>query len=186
MSGAAEPPYVGVVCVGNEYRQDDGFGPAVARYLRECYRFRPGVMVMDRAVAGFDIVPELLDLDAVVLVDALDGTGAPPGTVFAFEPQDMAVGGLVASLHEVRFADVLAAARFMGAACAGRCFGVQVADRGSGALERGLSPVVAAAVTPTARAVARYLDAEWDARPRRRGEMLGHGADPVGEAGRFC
>lgn len=157
---------VSVLCVGNEYQLDDGFGPAVASYLRERYRFREGVEVLDRAVMGYGIVPDLMACDGVVVVDALDGTGADPGTVFSFEPSDMACGAGMVSLHEVRFSDVLAAATFMGAACEARCFGAQVLDRGDGTMERGLSPRVEAAVSLVSRAVVRHLDDAWHAGSR--------------------
>ena len=155
-----------MLCVGNEYQLDDGFGPAVASYLRERYRFREGVEVLDRAVMGYGIVPDLMACDGVVVVDALDGTGADPGTVFSFEPSDMACGAGMVSLHEVRFSDVLAAATFMGAACKARCFGAQVLDRGDGTMERGLSPRVEAAVSLVSRAAVRHLDDAWHAGSR--------------------
>lgn len=147
---------VSIICIGNEYQLDDGFGPAVARLLEERYDFGGAARVLDRAVMGYGIVPDLRVCDVALVVDALDGTGAPAGTILSFEPEDMAVGTGMMSLHEVRFADVLAVARIMGAECAGHCFGVQVAERGEGLLERGLSEPVAAAVVPVAAAVARY------------------------------
>lgn len=161
---------IAVICVGNEYQLDDGFGPAVGRYLMERYELPGNVRVLDRAVMGYGIVPDLMAVDAAVAVDALDATGAAPGTVFSFDAEDAAGAGEMMSLHQVRFADVLEAARFMGARCrVGRCFGVQVQDMGRGALERGLSPVVEAAVAPTARAVADYLAEAYGARAIPRG-----------------
>lgn len=149
---------IAVICVGNEYQLDDGFGPAVARYLDERYEFPSNVAVLDRAVMGYGIVPDLRACDVAVVVDALDGTGAEPGSVFSFDPADMRVSPGKTSLHEVRFADVLEAATFMGASCAARCFGVQVRDMGAGALERGLSPGVQGAVATVARMVAGYIE----------------------------
>ena len=147
-----------IICVGNDYQLDDGFGPAVARDLLARYSFPENVRVLDRAIMGYDIIPDLRECDVAVAVDALDGTGHEPGTVLAFDPDDMAVSGEIMSLHQVRFADVLAAGQMMGARCrVGRCFGVQVVDLGTGALERGLSDPVAAAVRPTSDAVVAYL-----------------------------
>lgn len=157
-----------VICVGNEYQLDDGFGPAVARDLLARYELPSQVAVLDRAVMGYGILPDLREYDFIVTVDALDNTGTEPGTVLEFDPDDMATSAEMMSLHEVRFADVLDAARFMGAACEGHCFGVQVEDMGRGSLERGLSPAVAAAVPLTADAVASYLATErgLDVKPR--------------------
>lgn len=148
---------VSIICIGNEWQLDDGVGPAVGRCLRERFDLPDCVEVLDRAVMGYAIVPDLMACDAAIVVDAIDGTGTEPGTVLSFDPADVAGAPMMASLHDVRFADVLASARFMGATCEGHGFGVQVADRGDGTLERGLSGSVAAAVEPCAHAVADYL-----------------------------
>lgn len=162
-----------VICVGNEYQLDDGFGPAVARNLLSRYELPSQVAVLDRAVMGYGILPDIQAYDFIVLVDALDNTGAEPGTVLEFDPDDMATSAEMMSLHEVRFADVLDVARFMGATCDGHCFGVQVEDMGRGALERGLSPAVAAAVPLTADAVAAYLAKAKGLEVRLRGGKNG-------------
>lgn len=159
---------VAVICIGNEWQGDDGLGPAVGRCLRERFELPDGVAVLDRAVMGYGIVPDLLTCDAAVVVDALDGTGTVPGTVLSFDPGDAASAPMMASLHEVRFADVLATARFMGAMCEGRGFGVQVSGRGDGTLKRGLSDAVAAAVVPCAQAVARYVTDAYGVELRER------------------
>lgn len=148
---------VAVICVGNEWQGDDGFGPAVGRYLNERYELPADVAVLDRAVMGYGIVPDLQACDVAVVVDALDGTGTEPGTVLSFDSDDMANAPRMASLHDVRFADVLSAAHFMGASCGGHGFGVQVESRGDGTLEQGLSAAVEGAIAPCARAVVRYL-----------------------------
>ena len=134
---------VSIICIGNEWQLDDGVGPAVGRCLRERFDLPDCVEVLDRAVMGYAIVPDLMACDAAIVV--------------SFDPADVAGAPMMASLHDVRFADVLASARFMGATCEGHGFGVQVADRGDGTLERGLSGSVAAAVEPCAHAVADYL-----------------------------
>lgn len=153
---------VAVICVGNEWQLDDGFGPAVASYLQERYEFPDEVRVLDRAVMGYAVVGDLMACDAAVVVDALDGTGADPGTLFSFAAEDMAPGAQMTSLHEVRFSDVLASAQIMGASCAsGQCFGVQLGQRADGSLQRGLSEAVAASVAPCARAVVHYLERRY-------------------------
>lgn len=182
---AASAPRIAIICVGNEYQLDDGFGPAVARYLDDRYRFPLGVAVLDRAVMGYGIVPDLKACDVAVVVDALDGTGSAPGTIFSFDPADMRASAGKTSLHEVRFADVLAAASFMGAACAGRCFGVQVQDMGAGALERGMSPRVRAAVGPVARMVMRYLEQSYGIEAVDRWREAGDGRAGLADAAAY-
>lgn len=157
MSSAQKKLRTAVICVGNDYQKDDGFGPAVAAYLRAHVELLLGADVFDCAVMGYAALPWVQEYDYVVVVDALDNTGAAPGTLFEFDPQDMAQSQGMASLHDVRFADVLASARFLGAACEGHCFGVQVEDLGNGTLQKGLSASVAAAVEPCARAVSEFI-----------------------------
>lgn len=148
---------VSIICIGNEWQLDDGVGPAVGRWLTEHFELPADVAVLDRAVMGYGIVPDLQACDVAIVVDALEGTGTEPGTVLSFDPADAAGAPMMASLHDVRFADVLASAQFMGATCRGWGFGVQIVDRGDGTLERGLSAPVIAAVEPCAHAVVAYL-----------------------------
>lgn len=147
-----------VFCVGNEYQVDDGFGPAVARALRESGQVPACAEVIDCGVMGYALVGELMACEAAVVVDALDGTGRAPGTLLAFSPDDLAPTHGMTSLHDARFADVWASARFMGSPCTrARGFGVQVADLGDGTMRRGMTGPVAAAVAPCARAVLACL-----------------------------
>ena len=155
-----------IICVGNEYQLDDGFGPAVAQVLRERYEMCVGAEVLDCAVMGYDIVPLLTDARSVLVVDALDATGKAPGTCMMFDPEDMAASPGLCSLHEVRVSDVVSAARFMGARARVRCVGVQVLRPAAAGLERGMSAPVAANVVPVARICARWL-ARVGVPPRR-------------------
>lgn len=147
-----------VLCVGNEYQVDDGVGPAVGRWLIEHCSLPTEVEVLDRATMGYAMVGDLMGCDAVVVVDAVDGTGEAPGTVVRFVPDDMAPSSGMTSLHDVRFADVWNNAQFMGCTCdSAVCFGVQVLDLGDGTMRQGMTEPVAAAVEPCARAVIAYL-----------------------------
>ena len=159
---------ISIICIGNEWQLDDGVGPAVGSFLAEHFELPENVSVLDRAVMGYGIVPDLQACDVAIVVDALDGTGTEPGTVLSFDPADAAGAPSMVSLHDVRFADVLVSAQFMGATCRGYGFGVQIADRGDGALDRGLSDAVAIAVEPCARAVVAYLLEELGVAVRER------------------
>jgi hydrogenase maturation protease len=73
-----------VAAVGNVLRRDDGFGAAVAAYLRW---LPPGVEVIETGIGGIALLQELLGgWDGLVLIDAVD-RGAEPGTVFVIEPE---------------------------------------------------------------------------------------------------
>lgn len=148
---------VSIICVGNGFRGDDGFGPAVARYLRERYMFPAGVEVVDRIALGLTVVSDLMACEGAVVVGAVDGTGAEAGALLPLTVDDLAQAGLV-PLHEERLIDIWERARFMGTACAGaQCFGVQVGTT----VASDLTDPVAAAVAPCARAVVDHLARTW-------------------------
>ena len=82
-----------VAGIGNIFRADDGFGPAVAGRLAA----RPlpsGVRVWDVGVRGVHLAYDILDggYERVIIVDAVS-RGATPGTIHVIEP---AVAGIAA------------------------------------------------------------------------------------------
>jgi hydrogenase maturation protease len=77
-------PRVLVAGVGNDLRQDDGFGIAVVRRFSES-GVPEGVEVFESGIAGIRMVQELMDgYEALVIVDATD-RGEEPGTVCLLE-----------------------------------------------------------------------------------------------------
>lgn len=149
---------VSIICVGNECRNDDGFGPAVARYLSDRYMFPPDVEVRTCWELGHPVVGDLMTCEAAVLVGAVDGSEGAPGTMDVFAPDDETATANRHPLHGGRIADVWSNARFLGSACAeARCYGVHAQDVEGGAPEGNLSAPVAAAVAPCAREVVQYL-----------------------------
>jgi len=73
-----------VVGLGNPLAGDDRFGPAVLQRLQE-EGLPPHVDAIPSCTDLLDHIDRFLGYDAVVLVDALAGASAPPGTV---EPVD--------------------------------------------------------------------------------------------------
>ncbi len=77
-------PRVLVAGVGNDLRQDDGFGIAVVRRFSG-YGVPKGVEVFESGIAGIRLVQELMDgYEALVIVDATD-RGEEPGTVYLLD-----------------------------------------------------------------------------------------------------
>jgi hydrogenase maturation protease len=73
-----------VAGIGNIFLGDDGFGSEVVRRASERLA-ETGVRVVDYGIRGMHLAYDLLDdWDALVLVDALPGRGAP-GTLHVFE-----------------------------------------------------------------------------------------------------
>jgi len=136
-----------VAGVGNVFRGDDGFGPAVARRLsgRE---LPAGVRVFDFGTRGHDLAYAMLDgYDAVVLVDATR-RGNSPGTLYTLEPTPDDLAGGPVETHGVTLPAVFALVQVMGGTVPPlRLVGCEPAELGpddEGAF--GLSPPVAAAV----------------------------------------
>ena len=77
-------PQVLVAGMGNDLRQDDGFGIAVVRWFFED-GVPEGVQVYESGIGGIGLVQELMDgYEALVIVDAAD-RGEEPGTVYLLE-----------------------------------------------------------------------------------------------------
>jgi hydrogenase maturation protease len=144
-----------VAGVGNVLRGDDGFGPAVVGRLGE---LPAGVDVVETGIGGVALLAELMaGCDGLVLVDAVD-QGAPPGTVFALEP-DVRPGGHVPDVHLVNPQRVLSMARSMGC-LPERVLIVGCQPAATDELGAGLSPAVERAV-PAAVARVEAALREW-------------------------
>jgi len=79
-------PRVLVAGMGNDLRQDDGFGIAVVRRFEED-DVPEGVEVYESGIAGIGLVQELMDgYEALIIVDATD-RGEEPGTVYLLEAE---------------------------------------------------------------------------------------------------
>ncbi|MEE1747305.1 MULTISPECIES: hydrogenase maturation protease [unclassified Streptomyces] len=67
-----------VAGIGNLFLGDDGFGPEVVRRLARDGGMPPQVRLVDYGIRGMHLAYDLLDgYDALVLVDAYPGGGAP-------------------------------------------------------------------------------------------------------------
>lgn len=146
-----------IIGVGSILMGDDGVGVRVARELagREV---PPDVRVVDGGLMGVDLLFELEDVGAAVIVDAAH-LGAEPGTVRVLSPDDMRLAGLdrLGGAHAVGVDQVLAMLQVLGHQPELRLVCVQPASVGPG---EGLSPEVEAAVPAAADAaieVARGL-----------------------------
>jgi hydrogenase maturation protease len=93
---------VHVVCFGNAWHGDDGFGQHVLR------RLPPGIWAFDAGTAGLNALGYFEGCEKAVIVDAVR-TGAPVGTVHRLLPGDLESPGGELSLHELGVGTVLAA-----------------------------------------------------------------------------
>ncbi|WP_294438819.1 hydrogenase maturation protease [uncultured Slackia sp.] len=148
---------IAIICVGNRLMLDDGAGPAVYDDLHENYRFPDNVSLIDAGCMTMDLLPVVKEYDYLVTVDAVDGTGEEPGTVFRFAPEDIAGHGVMQSLHDMRLIDLLNAAALLGFDARGMCFGVQVENMNPAVVTEGLTPRVYDALPLLRDAVLAHL-----------------------------
>lgn len=146
-----------ILGLGNPDFGDDGFGPLVVEGLRPRLGDRPDVELDTLCAAGLTAVERMTGHDRVVLIDALDA-GLEPGTLWV-GPLDALPGGAALGSHDLSLPAGLRMARGMGLPVPREVIAVtaQLADAAPG--RNVLSPAVAAAVSPAARAVCELIDA---------------------------
>ena len=134
---------IAVFFVGNRLMLDDGVAPAVYDYMLETYTLPENVDMFDVGCMSMDMVSKVNDYDLLITVDAVDETGAEPGTVFRYEPYDVArAAGARTSLHELKLADLFDAATMLGFSAEGLCFGMQIENMEPVEFVEGLTPKV--------------------------------------------
>jgi hydrogenase maturation protease len=147
--------------VGNIFRGDDGFGPAVIAALLapDSQPLPPGVVASDYGIRGLHLAYELLEPpELLVLVDAV-ARGEPPGTLFTVEPDVRhGLSGGSADPHGMDLHSVLTSVEMLG----GRLPRLLILGCQPLVLDEvmGLSPVVARAVEPAARWIRKLVEGE--------------------------
>ena len=137
---------IAVFCVGGKLMLDDGLGPAVYEQL-QAYSFGDAgtavADVFDVGCMSLSQVGMVRDYDVLVTVDAVEGTGEAPGTIFRYAPDEVAPKefGSV-SLHELRLSDLFEAALLLGYEAEGVCFGMQVVNASPSQVAIGLTEPV--------------------------------------------
>lgn len=147
-----------VFFVGNKLMLDEGVGPAAYEALQERYAVPANVLLFDVGCMSMDMLPYVRDCDVILTVDAVDGTGEKPGTVFRFPPEAMArATNARASLHDLKLADLFDAAALLGYEAEGYCLGMQVENMYPAEYAIGLTPPVAEALPLLVDAIAAEL-----------------------------
>lgn len=147
-----------VFFVGNRLMLDDGVAPAAYDALREAYDVPENVHLFDVGCMSLDMLPWVEKCDLILTVDAVDGTGDAPGTVYRFEPDAMARhSGPEASLHDLKLVDLFDAAALMGYTAEGFCLGMQVENPSPSEFAVGLTPACEAALPLLVETVAAEL-----------------------------
>ncbi len=149
---------VAVFCVGNKLMLDDGVGCAVYEELTRAYMFPENVELFDVGCLSMDMLRYVEACDHLVVIDAIEGTDKPAGTVFSYEPFDIAgKTQATASLHDLTLADLFEAASLLGYESNGHCFGMQVENATPSVVTIGLTEPVARALPLLIETVLAHL-----------------------------
>ena len=136
-----------VFCVGNRLMLDEGVGPAVYDAVLRDYDIPANVRFFDVGCMSMDMLNYDDEFDVVLTVDAVDGTGDEPGTVYRFPPDAMARHtGAMQSLHDLKLVDLFDAASLLGYTAEGFCLGMQIENMMPDEYVVGLTPKVHAAL----------------------------------------
>lgn len=163
-------PPVLVLCLGNRLRRDDGVAWRVADLLEP--DLPAGAAVVRTGLSGLKLLDEMEGFERVVLVDAILSGRRAPGTVLAFDAEELPVAP-GPTPHVLGLASSLSLARRLGAEVPRRVdvVAVEIADASS--FEEGLTPPVEAAL-PAAVAAVRDAVARLSADgPARRATRSG-------------
>ncbi len=115
-----------VLGIGNPLMGDEGVGVRVVELLMSAFQFPDTVELLDAGTMGLGMLHLLRDRNFVLVVDAVDRTGHPAGTIVRLSPEDIAPNQVMHSLHDMKFVNVLEAAELTGVVVHAECIGVQV------------------------------------------------------------
>lgn len=101
-----------VLGIGNILLSDEGVGVRVIERLERDYRLPPEVEVIDGGTCGMEMLEQLENLDALIVVDCVR-FGQPPATPVLLKGDDVPVFFKTKlSPHQVGLCDVLASLAF--------------------------------------------------------------------------
>ncbi|MBN2404648.1 MAG: hydrogenase maturation protease [Coriobacteriia bacterium] len=152
------PQRVLVLGIGNPLMLDEGIGVRVLEEMASHYTFAEGTELVDAGTMGLGMINMFRGIDFMLIIDAIDGTGHPAGTVVRVSPKDFSPNQVFHGLHDVRFVDVLNSASLIGIEPEAECVGIQVQDMSPPELTVGLSEPVEASVPRAVAAALTLLD----------------------------
>jgi hydrogenase maturation protease len=128
-----------ILGVGNPFRRDDGFGPAVIARLQTDENVR-GVDLLDGGTDGFALMDYMQGYEKVLVVDAVNMGGAP-GEIKLFSPQEarLSITTDALSTHGFGLAEVIALMDRLDVHISMQILGIQAKDVTFG---EGLSPEI--------------------------------------------
>ncbi|MFE6099635.1 hydrogenase maturation protease [Streptomyces laurentii] len=165
----AVPTRIAVIGVGNEFRRDDGLGPAVITRLKEGRATRPhppGTVLASSDGDPGRLIGLWEETDLAVVVDAAHVHPGRPGRVHRLELGEHGVRRPgAASTHGLGLGEAVELSRVLGR-LPGHLI-VYAVEGGDGSLGTGLTKAVAAVVEPLARRIEKDI-AEYHAAVTRK------------------
>jgi hydrogenase maturation protease len=149
------PQRILVLGIGNPLVGDEGIGVRVAEELMTSWRFPEHVDVIDAGTMGMSMLGLFSEYDRIVVIDAVDGTGEPAGTILRMDPDGLAPNQVLHSLHDLKLADVLQAASLTGVEPDVEFVGIQVEEMAELVTE--LTPALEASIPHAVEEVLRVL-----------------------------
>jgi hydrogenase maturation protease len=101
-----------VLGLGNLIRSDDGVGIHAVHQLFRDRRIPENVELLDGGTLGLQLLPAIQEVTHLLVLDAIN-TGAAPGTIARFDISEIEPLPGTPSVHQIGFADVLAALRLL-------------------------------------------------------------------------
>lgn len=127
-----------ILGVGNILLRDEGFGVAAVEYLESHYHWPENVRLLDGGVQGLMLMSDIMDCDALVVLDVVLGPEAP-GTTYLLEGEDLRKSlSFRDSMHQTDLLDTLITCELAGHRPSALVFGFQPFDYKT--LHVGLSP----------------------------------------------
>lgn len=102
-----------VLGLGNLLLRDEGVGLHVLRRLETELELPEGLELLDGGTSGMDLLNDLIDRDAVIVIDAIKSAAAPGTVVRLADDEVPAFFQTRFSPHQIGLVDVLAALELM-------------------------------------------------------------------------
>ena len=144
-----------ILGVGNPFRRDDGFGPAVIARL-QAEQSLQGADLLDGGTDGFTLMDDMQGYERVLLIDAVNMSAAP-GEIRLFAPQDatLAVTADALSTHGFGLAEVIALMDKLDMRVNMQILGIQAKDVSFG---EGLSPELESRIDDVLELIKKHIE----------------------------
>jgi hydrogenase maturation protease len=154
-----------VLGLGNPVLSDDGVGLVVAAEVKRLLATQPipGVDVLASTRAGFELIDLLRGYARAIVVDCLTLPDPVPGRVRRLKLDDVAGSARLINAHEISIETAFRLAERLGIPMPREVELLAVEGEDTTTLHEGLTPAVAAAVSPLSRAI--YDDLRRKASP---------------------